>query len=220
MRITKIENQKRHQNRKNVYAGEDFLIGLSDETLIRSGIRVGDEVSAERLKALQRTEELVMAKRAALRFLSHRPRTVREVRDKLREKEFSDDDIAVIIDELTRSGLLDDAEFAHMYIRDALSLHAVGRLLLKKKLLLFGIDRATVDEALNTAFEGENPEGTALAAAQKYMKKSPRSRTSIDKARARHRVAAFLGRRGYPWDVIQPVLKKLFAETEPAENAE
>jgi regulatory protein len=219
MRITRIENQKKHQNRKNIYADEEFLIGLSDETLIRSGIRVGDEVSAERLKALQRTEELVNAKRSALRFLSHRPRTVREVRDKLREKEVSDNDIAVTIDDLTRSGLLDDAEFARMYIRDALALHAVGQLLLRKKLLLFGIDRATVDEALHAAFEDENSEGAALAAARKYMQKPSRSRGKIDKPKLRNRVAAFLGRRGYTWDVIQSVLKKLFAETEPADNA-
>lgn len=219
MRITRIENQKKHQNRKNIYADEEFLIGLSDETLIRSGIRIGDEVSAERLKALQRTEELVNAKRSALRFLSHRPRTVREVRDKLREKEFSDNDIAVTIDDLTRSGLLDDADFARMYIRDALAMHAVGQLLLKKKLLLFGIDRVTVDEALHAAFEDEDSEGAALAAARKYVQKSSRSRGKIDKLRMRNRVAAFLGRRGYAWDVIQSVLKKLFAETELADNA-
>lgn len=220
MLITKIEDQKRHRDRKNIYADGEFLIGLSEETLIRAAIRVGDEISQERLKALQRTEELVNAKRVALRFLGHRPRTVREVRDKLRAKEFSDDDIAATIDELTRSNLLDDAEFARMYIRNALALHAVGQLLLKRKLLLLGVDKATVDDALHETFEHDNAENAALAAARKYLQKSSTSRKSVDQRVTRRHVAAFLGRRGYSWNVIQPILKKLFSESEPLEDPE
>ncbi|MBM2842078.1 MAG: recombination regulator RecX, partial [Bacteroidetes bacterium] len=93
MRVTKIESQKKNPRRKNVYADGEFVAGVSDETLLRSGLRTGDEISDERLKILIQEEETSSAKQVALRFLAHRPRTTKEIRDKLREKEFAEEEI-------------------------------------------------------------------------------------------------------------------------------
>ena len=112
MRITRIEPQKKNPHRKNIYADEQFLIGVSDETLLRFGLRTGDELGDATLKALQATEELLGAKSVALRFLARRQRTEKEIRNKLREKEFGDEEIQKTIDDLRTLGFLNDEEFA------------------------------------------------------------------------------------------------------------
>jgi len=212
MRITKIEPQKNNPTRRNIYADGEFVAGVSDETLLRAALRAGDEITAERLKTLIQEEEISSAKQVALRFLAHRARTKREIRDKLREKEFSETHIEQTIENLERAGLLNDTEFARMYVRDALSAKPVGKNLLKQKLLLFGIEKTTVDEVLQETFADVNDEQLATEAGRKFLKKSLATRKASDKAQLRSRLAGFLSRRGFGWATIEPVMKTLIKE--------
>lgn len=207
MRITKIEVQKKNPQRRNIYADDKFVAGVSTETLLRLGLRTGDEITAGVLESLQQAEELQSAKQVALRFLSHRPRTEREIRDRLREKEFADDDIAATIDELKRLGLVNDQQFAQMYVRDALARRPVGRLLLRQKMLLLGLERQLVDETLNAAFDDDTAEQMAREAAQQFLRR--RAMRKEDPLKLRNGVAQFLMRRGFSWNVIQPILNSL-----------
>ena len=214
MRITRIESQKKNPARKNIYADGSYVAGVSDETLLRAALRSGDEITVEQLKALVSQEDTSSAKRTALRFIAHRPRTRKEVRDRLREKEFSEEDVRVTLDTLQRAGLLDDAEFARMYIRDVLATRASGKILLKRKLLLLGVDKGIIADALQEAFTNIDEETSALDAGRKFLKKSAKPRNAVDRANLRNRLASFLGRRGFEWSFIEPALKQLLKEHE------
>jgi len=218
MRITKIEKQKGHPERRNIYADGSFLLGASAETLIRHRLRIGDEIEPAALRSLLQTEELLNAKRTALRYLSYRPRTEREVRHKLREQDFPDHEISTTIDDLKRARLLDDEAFARMYVRDALALRPSGKLLLKRKMLLLGVARPLVDHVLDEAFAGVDQIDVALDAAKKFLKKAGDKKT--DAAKIRSRVGGFLARRGYTWDVIEPVLNTLFKNAQHEKHIE
>ncbi|MBI4536060.1 MAG: RecX family transcriptional regulator [Ignavibacteriae bacterium] len=214
MRITRIESQKKNPHRKNIFVDGEFFAGVSDETILRFGLRTGDEIGHDKLKALQATEETLSAKRVALRFLAHRPRTVKEIRDKLREKEFGDNEIARVVEEMQNSGLLNDREFARAYIRDVMTLRPTGKLLLKQKLVLLGVERSVIDDAIQDEFKEVDQESAAMDAAKKFMKRTRGARSKQEKLKARNRLANFLGRRGFTWDVINPVLKKMFDSPE------
>jgi regulatory protein len=214
MRITRIESQKKNPTRKSIYADGAYVAGVSEETLLRAALRTGDEITVERLKTLVKLEETSSAKRVALRFLAHRPRTKKEVRDKLREKEFGEDDINSTLDSLQRAGLIDDAEFTRMYIRDALAARATGKVLLKRKLLMMGVDKAIIDDALQETLNGVDEEASALEAGRKFLKRSAIPRSAIERGKLRNRLASFLGRRGFQWSTIQPVVNELLKEHE------
>ncbi len=209
MRSTMIEQQKRRPGRKNVYADGEFIAGVSDETLLRLALRTGDEIGPDVLKTLQRTEELFQAKAVALRFLSSRPRTEREIRDKLREREFPDEDIRRTIEELRSGGLINDRQFAEMYIRDALALKPVGTMVLRRKLLLLGVERTVVDNALAEAFADVDMHQLVLRVAQQFLKRASTSRKQEDPRKLKARLTSFLLRRGYTWDVAGPVVRSL-----------
>jgi regulatory protein len=218
MRITAIEPQKKNPARRNVYADGEFVVGISDETLLRFALRVGDEISPPLIHALEQAEELVGAKGVALHFLSVRPRTEREIRDKLREKEFAEEDISRTITALKSAGLLDDAAFARMYIRDALAARPAGKMLLKRKLLLLGVDRNTAEDALGECFADVDVEATALALARQFLKKTQGLKKGESTLKRRSRVSSFLARKGFGWDVIQSVLKQVITDAEDSES--
>lgn len=209
MRITKIENQKRRPGRKNIFVDGEFLAGVSAETLVRLALRAGDEIGPEQIRALQQTEELLGARNRALRFLATRPRTTREVRDKLREREFGDLEIDRVIADLTAAGLLDDRAFARMYIRNTLTVRPAGHLLIKRKLLLLGIDKQMAEDILEEVLQTEPEEDAALNVARKFIQNSHLRRPNEDAQHVRHRLTGFLSRRGYSWDIIGQVIKIL-----------
>ncbi|MDH4071249.1 MAG: RecX family transcriptional regulator, partial [Ignavibacteria bacterium] len=88
MRITRIEAQKRRPGRKSIFLDGAFAIGISDETLLRSGLRTGDSLEPEALKELQDLEEVSDARTSALRLLGRRPRSTKELTDRLRRKQY------------------------------------------------------------------------------------------------------------------------------------
>jgi regulatory protein len=218
MRITKLETQKKNPNRRSIFADGEFVLGVSLETLLKAGLRTGDEITSEQLKSLLHEEESAEAKRVALRYLAHRPRTAKEIRDKLRDKEFPDTDITQTMADLERAGLVNDAEFARMYIRDALAAKAVGRDLMKRKLLLLGVSKATIGEALDETFGSVDEKGSALEAGRKFVKKSTATHRPADRLRLKARLESFLLRRGFSWEVVSPVVRTLVNEEEEEEE--
>ncbi len=210
MRITKIEGQKHNPSRKNIYIDGEFALGISAETLLRFGLRTGDEIGEQKLKALHAAEELQGAQRAALQLLARRPRTEKEIRERLREKEFGEEEIDQAVASLRSSGFLDDEAFARAFIQDQLSVRPKGPLAIKRRLLLLGVKKETIDRVLNEAFQERSLNDVALDVAMKFLRKishnDPRSK--------REKLAGFLSRRGFSWDVIAEVMNKALGATD------
>ncbi|MBM2846333.1 MAG: regulatory protein RecX [Bacteroidetes bacterium] len=212
MRITKIEPQKKNPARRNIYLDGEFAVGVGAETLIRFGLRTGDEVGADKLKALQQTEELSSARNVALRFLSYRQRSRKEIRDKLREKEFGEEEINQALDALERTGLVNDAAFARMFAHDHLALRPTGSILLKRKLLMLGVDKATIEEALADVMQNVDQNENAQQAGEKFLRKALAISPAQEKHRLRSKLTQFLVRRGFGWDAIGSAVAALLTD--------
>ena len=195
MHITKIEPQKRKPGRKNIYIDGQFGVGVSNETVIRFQLRKGDEITPRLLKEMESAEGLAEMKNVALRFLTHRPRTIHEVRQKLLTKKFAEKEIERVLKNLRESGLLDDRQFAGMYIRDQLASQPMGKLLLRQKLRRLGVEKQLADEVLGETFQSISSEETVRRSVEKFLKM--RAGTIKDPIVFRRRLAGFLARRGF-----------------------
>jgi regulatory protein len=209
VRITRIERQKKRPDRVNIYADGEFLTGVSKETLLRAALRVGDEISDTLVKTLQDEESLFAAKNSAFRLLSVRPRAERELRDRLREKEFSEAHIGRVVDDLKRAELVNDAAFARTYIRNALTVRPVGEARIRQKLLLLGVDRATLDDAIRETLGDVDMVAVAREIARKFLRRTRSTGKVSDPRKTRQRLTAHLSRRGYSWNTIGAVLTSL-----------
>lgn len=214
MIVTRIERQKRHPKRVNIYLDGAFAFGLDEEVLVRCGLRKGDELDDETHRNLLGAEEFARARQSALRYLSYRLRSERELRTKLSDKEYPDDVIDRVLEQLRGAGLADDRRFASAFVHDARLRKPTGERLLRQQLLLKGIDRGVIDAVIGRAEGGTGEAATALAAARTMLKKYRGSRKSSDAANQRQRLGRYLARRGFGWDVIAPVLRTLFGPSE------
>lgn len=130
----------------------------------------------------------------ALHFLKFRPRSVFEIRKKLETKRIEDKEIEKVISVLKKNKLLDDEEFAKMWVRDRNLLKPSGSYLLKMELRRLGISDEIIEEVLMAQ--------TDEPLARKALEMKGRYRNADFEKKA-----AFLARRGFSTGVIYKILK-------------
>ncbi len=142
-----------------------------------------------------------------------RPRSVKEMIQRLKQKCHRSFIIARVVDELEENKLLDDRAFAKLWIGDRINLKPSGRSLLVRELKSKGVDDAVIEGAFNE-FRGAYDEyGIARPLA---LKKAERLK-GIDKEIAKKRLMDFLSRRGFSYNTIWRILKEIYntADIEP-----
>lgn len=131
----------------------------------------------------------------ALNFLKYRPRSVLEIEQKLKTKKIPENEIKKVIVVLKKEKLLDDLEFAKMWVRDRNLLRPTGSFLLKLELKKFGIS----DEMVEIVLKNQDEEDLA--------KKTLESKSRLKNADYDKKVN-FLKRRGFSHSIIFKILKK------------
>lgn len=143
----------------------------------------------------------------ALRLLTARSYTVRDLRRKLVQREYSPADVVATIERLERSGLLDDASYAERFARGKLVNEHASRRRVAQLLVRKGIAADVVRDAIARVVETEDVD--PAAAIEKVARKKLRTLTGLDPRVARQRLFAFLARRGYDLDDIKRVVARV-----------
>lgn len=92
--------------------------------------------------------ELKKAKGIAAKLLSYKMYTCKEVYQKLIQKGFSEDIAELTVDEFCAAGILDDAEYAKMYIHDAVCINMKGLYRIKQELIKKGVATSIIERAV------------------------------------------------------------------------
>lgn len=210
--ITKIAPQLRDAGRVSIFLDGQFAVALDATAAEERGLRVGQGLSSAAMAELRATDELGKAVDKALAFLTARPRSIREVRDRLKEKEVPPATIEAVIARLAGWGYIGDEGFARYWVENRGANQPRGKRLLRQELWRKGVERETTDRVLE---ESEIDEfGDALALARK---RAHQVRT-LDEQTQRRRIGAFLQRRGYDWPTVKRALDGLFAESDGEEG--
>ena len=142
----------------------------------------------------------------ALNYLSYRPRSTREVSIYLKRKGFDEETIELVVERLTRAGLLDDPGFATYWVADRSQFSPRGSRALRQELRLKGIERDTVEAAL----EGNDEVALAVAAGRKKL----RLLHNLEEQDFRSRMRGFLLRRGFSESDTRQATAELWREVQ------
>ena len=195
--------------RVNVFVDGAFAIGIDLATLQREGLFKGKVLSEDDWARLVRAESDNKAWHAALRLLEARPRAEREIRDRLRRKQFEPEQIDATIARLRDLGLLDDAQFARLWVANRAATSPKGAQALRYELMGKGVDRQIAGEIVADALD---PATEAEMCEQVARKALPRYASSPDRATFQRKLGGLLQRRGFAWDTVGPVLDRLWQE--------
>ncbi len=207
--ITALRVQRRNPDRVNVYLDGEFAFGL--QAIVAAKLRVGQHLSDAEIEALRGQDAVERAYERALRFLSHRPRSTAEVRRNLRRKGVSSAVIDAVVERLTRAGLLDDTAFARYWIEQRETFRPRSVAALRHELLQKGVAREVIEETLQALDEEDSAYRAAKKQASRYR--------HLDRATFFRRMAGYLQRRGFHYEVVREVTERVWRESRTdAEN--
>jgi regulatory protein len=201
--ITAIETQQRRQDRVNVFIDGEFSFAVRSELAATSGLRAGARLTIADRDRILSEDERAKAYEAALGLLARRPRSEREVRDRLRTKQYPPDIIDAVIERLLDRGYLNDADFARFWVENRTAYRPRGSRGLAQELASRGVDRALVDRAIEDVCVDEP--ALAIEAARKKIG----SMSGLEPDVRRRRLIGFLQRRGFSWDAIKRALAEV-----------
>jgi len=212
MRITSLQTQATNLERINVFADDQFLMGVNALIVLQLGLEVGQELTPAQLDQLRSEEALQKAVDRALNYLSFRPRSREEVRRYLRRKETPTELIGSVMERLDRLDLVNDRAFASFWIESREQFSPRGSRALKNELRMKGVEREVTDELVND----EKDEERALKAGEKKAFSLVRI-PDIDYATFRTRLGSFLQRRGFGYEITTRTVRKLWQDLKEQE---
>ena len=122
----------------------------------------------------------------------------------LRGKRADPNVIEDVIARLARAGLLDDAAFARYWVENRETFRPRGAWALRHELRRKGI----ADDIISEALEGLDFEESAYRAARRKAERV----ADLDSQAFRRQVGDYLRRRGFSYEVIRPVVDRLWDE--------
>ena len=203
MRVSAIEKQRRGR-RVNLFLDGRFALGLSLEVATEAGLRVGDEVDSDRLRALREAEARGDAMTAALRLLSYRLRSETELRQRLARRGTPADLVDGTLKRLRELALVDDAAFARAWVENRDRASPRGQRLLRQELRAKGVD----SDASREPLEGVDEAEAALRAGGRRSA----SLRGLPYAEFRRRLGGFLRRRGFDYQTIRRTVERQWEE--------
>lgn len=200
MKITSAEKNKKHKDRLSVYVDGKFSFTISEEDYISLNLYEEQELTQEKIDYIKDTLNYRDAKARAVKFLSLKLRTEKEVRDKLRDEGYDDDCIEKVVMELKAIGYINNQLYAQKYIFDRSKLKPISKKLMKKELVFRGIPEEVADEVL-LDWKVEDSSVAVNLLKRKFGKYDLSDKKVLKKA------MAFLMHRGFSGDTIREALR-------------
>ena len=219
-RITAIE-RGREGLPLTVYVDGAKAFTVSEDLASRLGLEIGAELAADDIEHMDTAAQLavddieridtgderVRAREAALRLLSVRARSRRELLDRLKRKGFHSDVAGLVVEALAETGLVDDREFARLWADERMRLRPVGSRRLRQELAAKGVPSDVVADIVRATYEAHPEAGLA----RRVLDRRARG-IGVDDLKARARLHAFLVRRGFSHATAAQALRDLRTE--------
>ena len=162
--ITALKVQKKNANRVNVYLDGEFAFGLARITA--AWLRKGQILSDQEIDSLKSSDEIEVAYQRALNYLSYKPRTGKEVKEKLESLDFSEKAIESVYAKLVEKGYINDHQFAELWVENRNTFRPRSHRMLSWELR----NKKINEEIITSVLEETDPDDElARIAAEKYV---------------------------------------------------
>jgi regulatory protein len=206
MKILSLESVK-NSNKTAIKFDDGYSFTCSNDLVLKHKLHRGKELSSTELKTMENEQRIFDLKQAAMNFASYKPRTGKQVKEKLKKLGFGDSESEAGIKFLSSYNLLDDTKYAITYAKEYLQRKPSGKIKLLQELKNKGISYSLAEEAVTKAFADQDEFELAMRAAKKKLKTI--AHNSPDKQK--RLLEAHLDRQGFTWDVIKKIVRENFS---------
>ncbi|KAL5548734.1 hypothetical protein UlMin_003965 [Ulmus minor] len=226
-----FDKKPRYQSR--MFVGKLLLNGAEQDDVMEEPKEVAEELRIHQEKkrgemdALQSRSSRTKydAEKLAVKLLASRAFTAVELRKKLCGKNFSPDTVEALINDFQSRGLINDSLYAEAFCQSRWSSLSWGPRRIKQALFQKGVSKVDADKAINLVFKEE--ESDEYQESNHSLSKSSMDQLfvqaskqwlrghDVPKETRKSRIIRWLQYRGFNWDVISIIVKKLESNHPP-----
>ena len=206
MHIKEVKPSQRKKGRFLVVLEDDTILRITEEELLRFGIRPGDELEEEALEALQKSAKTSQVKAKAAGMVGRRALSKSELQRRLIRGGAEESDAQAAADWLEDIGAVDDPAYAAAVVRDY-GRRGYGTARVREELRRRGVPRELWEDALEELPSSEDILDDLIR---------KRCRGDLADPRELKRVSDSLLRRGFSWAQVKAALSR-YAELPPEE---
>ncbi|HEY9060466.1 MAG TPA: regulatory protein RecX [Pseudobacteroides sp.] len=195
-----ITNIKRDKDTVIVDIEGNYSLVISEDDYFRLNLYEKEEITKEEFDYINHKINFRNAKSMAIRFVSLKMRSEKEIYNRLRDEGFDEGTVLKVIEELTTMGYINDLLYAGKFVQDRCKLKPKSLKMLRFELRNKGISDSIIEEVLDKVDIDESAIAEGLVR-KKFGKYDFNDEKIIKK------VYYFLRHRGYSSEIIESVLK-------------
>ena len=207
--VTALRRQARRKGRVSVFVDGEFALGISEEVLAGSTLHKGLAVSEDLLLELLNRDIEFTARARAIKFLSYRARSEKEIGDRLRRYGYEQAVVDKVLAWLSTRGYVDDQAFASTFAAERAGNRGFGARRIAAELSRLGISRELADEAL-VSISDESPSENETVL-RKARQRWQRLRSEPDPRKRKSKLVQYLQRRGFDYSDAMAILDRISA---------
>ncbi|MDH3267781.1 MAG: recombination regulator RecX [Ignavibacteria bacterium] len=211
MRVLKVV--KKGKSDVTIYFDNDSLLFLAVEVFLKSGLKKGDDISADRFSFLIEQNKLFHIKQRAFRLLGRRQHSTSELKRKLWNKDYEQKLIDEVINDLQKNGYLDDNEFIRAFVAEKSKSKYWSIKKIKSELIKSGLASKMIDEILSKEPGDFDYDNALKLAKKKYELLKNRNLETKD---LKNKLSTYLFSKGFDYELIKEVYSKIM-KIEPEE---
>lgn len=203
--MKKISKIKKNNNKYTIILSDNSSLSFYSDTLIKYNLLKPRKISDKELEEIINYNNFIEAYNKALKYISFKVRTKKEIKDKLCN--YSIDVIDKVIKKLDELCLLDEKKYIEAFINDQINLGNKGPFYIKKELKKLNINIDYIDEILNNINED-----VWIEKVKKIVDKKINTNKKLPKERLLLKIKNDLILLGYSKNIIDKVLSNIIIE--------
>ncbi len=188
-------------NKIHIYLDGEYRATVDKDWWYSEKYRNAKEISEDELTELLSSVSFRRAYNKALDFLSRRPYSEKEIKRKLKEKDFDESAIEYAVNRLKELSLLDDGRYAETLCEHLYNNKHYGEKRIMQELIFRGVDRETAQNAI-LALDKDSVNSIVLLLEHKFKGK-------FNDEKGKQRTVAALLRYGYSYSDIKTAFQSV-----------
>lgn len=185
-----------------IFSMETLILKLCESTFVRYNLYKGKVISEEEIEGIKQENSQQECLDFFLKKRINR-KTEKEVRNILKENGYPPDSIDFTINYLEKYSIIDDKEYARLYVRDKMRLNKYGPRKIYFNLLEKGIKKEYISQALEEEYDFESIETNIKNILEKKFKN-----TQIHDIKTYKKAYNHLCNKGYYHEDISKILNQ------------
>jgi regulatory protein len=200
-KIVRVKRSSKYSDRIIIYLDDKSVFRVPEDVFVSNPLHVNDIVTLEKIESYGNKMRLQEARDNAFRLLGYRMRSIAEMKKRLKEKDFDEEEVEKTIQYLIEKKYLNDEEFGKAFVKEKVKNKKIGPRALKSEIYSHYLSPELIESLIQEVYR----EFDLIDLIESHLNKRKIVKNILLDHKDKNKLTNFLTRKGFYWDTIQAV---------------